>query len=67
MSCVADASLAGLHVQRAALYETLCSFATTDADDGLEDAISETKQVFALTHDSYNVAPDDALQISIAG
>jgi hypothetical protein len=42
-------SLADLHVQRAALYKTLCSFATTDADDGLEDAISDTKQVFALT------------------
>jgi hypothetical protein len=43
-----DASLAELHVQRAALYKTLCSFATTDADDGLEDAISDTKQVCAV-------------------
>lgn len=40
-----DAALAELHVQRAALYKTLCSFATTDADEGLEDAISNTKQV----------------------
>ena len=45
MLCRADASLAQLHVQRAALYKTLCSFATTEADEGLEDAISDTKQV----------------------
>lgn len=48
LPCFADSSLADLHVQRAALYKTLCSFATTDADDGLEDAISDTKQVCAL-------------------
>jgi hypothetical protein len=46
--CFADSSLADLHVQRAALYKTLCSFATTDADEGLEDAISDTKQARVL-------------------
>lgn len=43
--CDSDVALAELHVRRAALYKTLCSFATTDADDGLEEAMNDTKQV----------------------
>ena len=41
----AEEGLSELLVKRAALYKTLCSFATTDADDGLETAIFDTKQV----------------------
>jgi len=36
-------------VKRAALYKTLCSFATTEADDGLETAIFDCKQVCLVT------------------